>query len=305
MTTRIQIIPQWSCNFYNFKERRPGTGACAYCNLYADSVDPKYVDFGSKRLMLGQSIKPDQWAEGTQLVSEATGETILFDFTGGEPTMYAGLGRLLMEVRPYSDWAITSNSVLTRQIRELFEWNIKPCMSWTASWHPGAFKPMEPFLANLRFVRSNAVYVSVTIVLHESTKRTIKQDLARLQDAGFPVQIHLYLGEGYALARDTDREMHDLYAELKHLNRAPAEDWDQTPPELPTPRNCIGGHRSVAVSSDGSVFRCYEHLMVESEPAIGKWGSWTPEPDLTRGCDWVCRFACDTRNVIYPGFSPP
>ncbi len=302
---RIQAVPTWSCPYYGFKYRRPGTGACAYCNLYADSHNPTFVDFGSKRLQLGREITPDQWAEGTRLVSEEAGEQILFDFTGGEPTMYPRLGKLLELCAPYSEWAITSNSVLTNQIRRLFEFDIKPCRSWTASWHPGAFRPMEPFLDNLRFVQSNAVYVSVTIVLHESTKTTIKRDLARLQDEGFVTQIHLYLGEGYALERDADQEIHDLYAELKHLNRAPAEDWDQTPSELPTPRNCIAGHRSVAVSSDGSVFRCYEHLMVETQPAIGKWGSWTPEPDLTRNCDWVCRFACDTRNVIYPGYSPP
>ena len=257
-------------------------------------MSEQYVTFGSKNIFLSNKITPQDWLTGTQLVCDSTGDMILWDFTGGEPTLYEHFPELLNLVKPYSIWAVTSNSLLRKQIDKL---DFERCCSWTASWHPGANKPIDQFIDNIKFVQSHKIYTSVTIVLHESTKLVIKDDLKRLQDAGFPTQIHLFLSEGWSL-NDASQELKDVYEDLKQMNKAPAEGWSGSAPGLLNPRDCIAGYKSATVSSDGFVYSCYRHLMVENAPPIGRWGTWKPSNDLTRDCTWDCNFACDLRNTI-------
>ena len=300
---RVQAAQAWGCNFYGFQERRPGTGACAYCSIFADAKEPKYVQFETKRLPLGRQLTPEEWADGTRRIVDAAGERIIFDLTGGEPTLYPGLPRFLHLTKDVADWAVTSNTVLTKQIHAIFDADVNRCSAWTASWHPGAKRPLEPFLDNLRFIRHRADDTSVTIVLHQSTKHVIREHLKQIQDAGFRVQIHLYLSPYYSFANDKDQEIHELYEELKAINKAPAESF--TDDVLSPPHTCIAGHRSVAVSSDGAVFSCYKHMASEPDPPIGYWGTWTPKADLTRGCMWACVYACDLRNTLSQYYMAP
>lgn len=295
---RIQASPRWNCNLYDHKKKAGYGSNCAYCQLYSESkIHDTYVDFGSKRLAIQRELTPKEWIRGMHKVRLATGKRPLWDFTGGEPTLYDGLPELLEGARTYSDWAITSNSLLRKQIERIFAAHIDMPSSWTSSWHPGAKRDINEFIDTLKFIRSHGVYTSCTVVLHASTKDTIREDLKWIADEGFVVQIHLALMEGYSLKNDTDAELKAIYEELKWLNRAPAEDYDSTPEGMPTPRDCVAGYESVSVSSDGSVYPCYRGMFVEPYPPIGKWGEWIPQKDLTRGCDWICNFACDIKLV--------
>lgn len=256
-----------------------------------------YVTFGEKTLPISRELSPREWAHGMHKVRQATGLKVLFDFTGGEPLIYEGLGEMLEKCRTYSAWSVTSNTSLTKQLHALYKYNIDLPGSWTGSWHPRAGFPIDRFIENLKFVRSHGTYTSVTIVLHRSTKDTIKADLKRFQDEGFVTQIHLALIDGYDFGKEEDQELKDLYAELQYLNRSFAENMDETPAGVPSPRNCLAGFRSVVVSSDGQCFLCYEHAMRQSMKSIGQWGEWTPKTDMTRGCTWECVFSCDLRLV--------
>lgn len=291
---RVQAIPQWQCNLYDYKAAKPFGRFCAYCNLFSDGG---YVDFGSKRLTLGPQMTAREWLQGMHRVIQASGKKVLWDFTGGEPMMYQEMPQLLMGARSYSDWAITSNTLLRKQIERVFDAHVDRCASWTASWHPGSGREIGEFIANLKFVQQHSDYVSVTIVLHPSTKHRIKQDLQVLSEH-VPVQIHLFHAEGFSLAKSEDAELRDLYEELKPLNRAPAEAWCETPEGVPTPRDCVALSHSCVVSSDGAVYPCYQATLVEFDPPVGKWGTWIPNQDIYRGCTWPCSFACDLRNVV-------
>lgn len=288
----------WRCNLYDFQKGSFQGKNCAYCQIFSPmETQDTYVDFGSKRIPVTRELTPKEWIRGMHKVRLATSKRPLWDFTGGEPTLYEGLPELLEGARTYSDWAITSNSLLRRQIERIFNANIDMPSSWTSSWHPGAKRDINEFIDTLKFIRSHGVYTSCTVVLHASTKDTIREDLKRIASEGFVVQIHLALMEGYSLANDSDTELKAIYEELKWLNRAPAEDYDSTPEGVPTPRDCVAGYESVAVSSDGAIYPCYRGMMCEPNPPIGKWGEWIPQTDLTRGCDWICNFACDLRLV--------
>ncbi len=256
-----------------------------------------YVTFGSKSLPIQRELTPREWVRGMHKVRASAPVRPLWDMTGGEPLLYDGLGEMLQGARSYSDWSITSNTRLTRQLHELFKYNIDIPGSWTGSWHPRSGFSIDEFIENLKFIRALGTYTSVTIVLHRSTKDTIKADLKRFQDEGFVTQIHLALIDGYDFADEQDQELRDLYVELRYLNRSFAENMDVTPDGVPTPRNCLAGFRSVVVSSDGACYLCYEHAMRQSMKSIGRWGEWTPQAEKTAGCTWPCSFSCDLRLV--------
>lgn len=296
---RVQASVSWRCTNYDFKNERPYPPKCQYCNLWSPSKrENSYVTFGSKALPIKRELSAREWIIGMHKVRQGANVPVLWDFTGGEPLLYDELPALLEGARSYSDWAITSNTVLTRRLQGLFNANIDMPTSWTASWHPNGGFDIEDFIANLHFIRSHGVYVSVTIVLHHSTKATIKTDLARFAGEGFFTQVHLFHAEGFDLEQESDDELVSLYADLKHLNRAPAESHDRTPEGYGEKRDCVAGYRSVAVSSDGSVYPCYRGMMNEPDPPIGQWGRWAPAKEIWRDCSWPCTYACDLRNVI-------
>lgn len=296
---RIQLAQSWRCNLYDFKKGASQGRNCRYCQIYSpmETADT-FVNFGSKQLPIVREMTAKEWIRGFHLIRQNAHSPIMWDLTGGEPTLYDQLPEFLEGVRTYSEWSITSNSLLRKQIERVFAARIDMPSSWTASWHPGADRDIERFIDTLKFIRSHGVYTSCTVVLHRSTKSTIKRDLERIAAEGFVVQIHLYLAEGYSLAADDDQELKDIYTELKWLNRAPAEDYDTTPEGIPTPRDCVAGYDSISVSSDGAIYPCYRLMFVEQVKPLGQWGSWVPATDLTRGCAYPCTFACDIKNIV-------
>lgn len=295
---RVIATPEWSCNFYDYQKRAPLGANCQYCTLYADSKNPTFAILGEKKLSLGKQMTAREWANGAERVADSIGEDLLFDFTGGEPTLYKELPEMLHLVKDCSQWAMTSNSSLRPRIEAIFAADIKPCKSWTGSWHPNTGKIIESFIDNLNFIKSHGVCTSATLVLHSSTKHRIRQDLIRLAEAGITTQLHYFLAPDYTVADETDQEMLELYDELRELNRSPAESWVQDAPNLPHSKTCTAGYRSAAVSSDGNVFGCYKAMMIEPDPPIGQWGEWTPNADLTRDCTWSCIYPCDLRSTI-------
>lgn len=261
-----------------------------------------------KTLPILRELTPEQWAQGARLIHEATGQNLLWDFTGGEPIIYRGLPEMLSLVASFSQWAITSNSSIRERIEAIFATGINPS-SWTASWHPMALGAnIDTFVDNLRFIRDHGVYTSVTMVLHPSTAHCIKEHLERFAAEGFVRQVHMHLGgieteitetpTRAEVAAGLRTELAEVARSIEHLSRPPADDWARTPDHFPPPNDCIAGYRSVAVSSDGAVFPCYNAMMVESDPPIGRWGEWVPNTEPTRDCTWNCVFGCDLRNIL-------
>lgn len=290
---RVQASLDWYCNLYDVAKGGAEGKNCRYCQIYAPTTR-EYVSIGSKTIVLGKPLTPREWLQGFHLIRPKT-DRIIFDLTGGEPTLYAGLVEFLEGIRSYADWALTSNTLLRSRIERIFAANIDPPKCWTGSWHPAAGRSLDEFVDTLRFIRSHGVETSATIVLHESTKDRIKADLARFIDEGFRVQIHAALMEGYSVKGDS-AELRALYDELKWLNRSPTEDWDVSP--VGPVRDCVAGRDSISVSSDGAIYLCYRHMSNEPVPPIGKWGTWVPRTDIVHGCDWKCVYACDIVSVI-------
>ncbi len=313
MDIRIQAIPTWQCNYYDHKKGGPHGSKCAYCNLYSVGNKDTHLQLGfqtTKTLPIIRELTPEQWAAGAELVHRTTGKNLLWDFTGGEPTLYAGLAEMLGLVGSYSRWAVTSNTSLRKRIEEIFARNSK-CSSWTASWHPLGGMSIDEFIDNLHFIRSHGTYVSITMVLHPSTQHCIKEHLERFQAEKFVCQVHMHEGGcdpisipapgGAEAAHAEERiraSLSDTGHSIEHLSRPIADDWARMPHQFPPPNDCISAFESIAISSDGAVFPCYNAMMVESDPPIGRWGTWVPNTEVTRGCTWNCVFGCDLRNIL-------
>lgn len=309
---RVQAVPTWRCNYYDFRKGAAHGRNCGYCNLFAPMVRANtHAFFYGKVLPIKRELVAEEWIAGAKRAHTAAGR-ILWDFTGGEPTLYDGLPALLAGVKDISDWAITSNSILWPRIEALFtHTGVARCSSWTASWHPLAGHSIDEFIRNLYYIRKHSEYVSVTMVLHQTTKHCIKGHLERFAAEGFPRQVHMFEGgissdgipggqpgQQANLAPKDDADLCAVAAEIMHLTRAPSDDWARVPSDFPPPNDCTAGQQSVAVSSDGAVHLCYEHLVHQQSPQIGWWGEWEPAREPHRGCTWNCVFGCDLRNIV-------
>ena len=298
---RIQASPTWRCNYYDFQKADTYGKNCPYCNLFSPmkTEDSSIRFHANKDVKISKEMTAQQWLRGLLCIISSATDTVEFDFTGGEPLVYSEFPQLIELISPYALWSITSNTVLTGKLRELFSKRIKPPRSWTASWHRNGLVNFATFLDNLKYVKDcGAMSTSCTIVLHEGNYTHFQSDIQTLQREGFRVQAHLFMSPQFQHMTTGIDSVNKIYEEHKHLFIQQTDDWDKNPEGVEPIRDCVAGHKSISVSSDGAVYLCYEHLFVESEPPIGQWGEYTLSNDPTKNCSWPCRFSCDVRNII-------
>jgi len=300
---RIQAIPTWRCNFYDFKNAKPHGANCPYCVIFSPMATVgTYFQYNTTVRPIEREMTLREWTEGILHITNGLREKVLFDFTGGEPLLYKGFDLLIHNLTKLGhQWVITSNTSLTGFIEDYFKEPLfyQSLLGWTSSWHPSSRLTINQFIDNLKYIKSKRDSVTTTVVLHESTKGSIEKDIRLLNEAGIPTQIHLFQAEDYDFERDASQEMKEVYERLKMDNKQHQFSWEDNPIGIQPIRNCVANHKACTVSSDGSVFLCYEHLNVKADIGpIGKWGQYRFSKEITRDCEWVCRYPCDRLNII-------
>lgn len=305
---RIQIIPTWRCNYYDFKKAAPHGKNCEYCVIFSpmktENTQFQYNDVIRK---IDKELTVEEWLDGLLLIREQINDNILFDFTGGEPTLYRDFHKLvhIFSSIPSTSWVITSNTSLQDKIHEIFKHkeSIKSCAGWTASWHPNGVRTFDEFVSNLLTLKEYIKNISVTTVLHYSTMYKIEEQMKQLEDLGIQTQIHVYQAQGFSLFKEPESKQHErlleVYDRIKDKNRQYLYEWDSSMEGIANVRDCNAGKKSIAVSSDGKIFLCYEHMNGEQDvDPIGQWGTFRLKETVIKNCSWHCRYPCDRKNII-------
>ena len=89
---------------------------CGYCDYSIDKEGKLYAF--DKIKTIGREL---EWFEWVQYLDRF--EPLLLEMTGGEPTMYKDLNKLLMHISGFSRWAITSNTLNREAIKKLPAYN--------------------------------------------------------------------------------------------------------------------------------------------------------------------------------------
>lgn len=306
---KIQCIPTWRCNYYDFKKGTAHGAKCPYCVIFSPmKQEGSYFEYNSLKRILGPEISAKDWSYGLAVATQNKREPSHIEFTGGEPTIYSEFPDLVYLFSKFNraTIAITSNSSQIRLIKNIFEYpngfDSDKFVAWTGSWHPSANKNIDKFIENLKYIQRiiGEYKVSTTIVLHESTFDSIEQDIDKLNENGIRNQIHLYLKEGFSITDDyeSNKKLNELYIKLQNKNKQYVESWKDSNPGLGDSRECLSSNKAVTVSSDGTVFLCYEHLCSEQNHGpIGIWGDYVLK-DKNINCSWTCRYPCDIMNVV-------
>jgi hypothetical protein len=196
------------------------------------------------------------------------------EFTGGEPLMYPGFREM---VRSGIQWAITSNTLLNVDNIDLGN-----CLSWTASWH-GIH---DPFVNNVRLLKSRFPYVSVSVVTRFAhVKEDIETAYRLREETRTRVNLLRELNPGVDW-RDTD-EWARVVAMRDDGFLVVEED---IPPvyEFTQGWRCCAGKDYFACWPDGSISRCYSGIM--NNQIVGHVSTYVPD-DTEFTCNETC-YAC-------------
>lgn len=167
---KILFIPTWRCNL-----------RCSYCEYRTqDHCGTGYTAmvFG-KPWKIARELAWDEW-----LAALDRFKPYHLEVTGGEPTLYPDLSKLIDGMPTGCTWSITSNSVNVEPAMSL---NINQCIGWAASYHHGS---LRSFVANLVKVRSKRINPKVTIVITPENFEDARKAIATLRREGFSINVH-------------------------------------------------------------------------------------------------------------------
>jgi hypothetical protein len=254
-------VPTWRCG-----------QDCDYCNYRLDGEGLHC--FGLTHQYHTPELSPETWIEFFQ-----RGLIRHVEITGGEPTQYAGLGRVLASLPAGMTFAITSNTL------ELPE-DILPhdkCLCWTASFH---YREEKKFLANLAEVNRRGFRGSVTLVATpENVDRAI-ETMRFFDSLGQVYSLHLAMYAGFDW-RDHWPAYNKLGPFMRHVpDRYPmifGQQW-----QFP---KCSAGMDYCSIMPNGTLVRCYTKAVMSHEE-IGTIDEPRYLSEL-QPCGAHCCFPCD------------
>ncbi len=267
---KIIFMPTWRCNLQ-----------CAYCDYRLQKCDgDDYIlnAFG-KDLAIKKELTPEQWIKHL-----AKFDPFVLEMTGGEPTMYKGLPEVLNGLPFDSEWAMTSNTLLTDVINELPGHN---CKDWTASYH---FHNDDIFLNNIKTLRAKGIPVRITIVLTPDNLDILREKVRDFVFQNIGVNIHPMLKQGFDWK--DHREVWDAAIEFAALSPCVNIIKDISDAWVPERHEICpaGTDKYFVVMPDGSVVRCYSDIL-RYEPTEN---IETFVPAKENGpCGKECMFPCD------------
>lgn len=265
---KIIFVPTWKCNL-----------KCSYCDYSTlESECSNYiVNAFANSFEVDRELTWLEWLEKLERFNP-----YLLEMTGGEPTLYKDLHKLLNHLPNSSRWAITSNSLNSKMIRKL---NFQNCLAWTASYH---FKNKEQFIDNLKYIRTQGVNVRVTLVF---TPDNDEECMA----AAFEMSQYFGINLHPLLKQDFDWNDHlDVWDRFKKFaNGRNILFIENIPPKWEPQRfkQCSAGYDYFALMPDGKVLRCYSEITRHQENVV-YIDDYNPEKE-NKECMKCCCFPCD------------
>jgi len=235
---RIIFIPTWKCNFH-----------CPYCDYKTKKLDKGY-ELDAFQGMHKEIVKKEPNAfEWLDVFSRF--EPYHLELTGGEPTYYYDINRLLSHIPIGSFWSVTTN---LSNIEPFLKANPKQCVGMTASYHPYAKEPYSNLgwfrdqLMQLRTKGYNPIQVTIVGYPYNIEKW---QEYINFFERDFNVNLMLYFKRGW----DWTKHPKLLEKALKfkkyfHGNKK----LSFTPSYF---KKCSAGFTSILVNPNGNVYRCY------------------------------------------------
>ena len=236
-----------------------------------------------KSIKIGKELT---WLEWVEVFSNM--QPVLLEMTGGEPTKYKDLPKLLTHIGTESMWAMTSNTLLTDQIENMPAEN---CLAWTASYH---YHSDEKFLNNVLLLIRKGINVRVTIVISPNNYKIGFEKVKMFLSKGIGVNVHPLLKQDFDWNADPAHKeiwkgMEAMEASAPGFVVMIKDISDRWIPEH-YPICDAGTDKYSMLMPDGMVYRCYSQILTgTNEGHVRDYKpSKTPE-----ACNMDCMFPCD------------
>jgi len=271
---KIIFIPTWRCNL-----------KCEYCDYFVNSESAKGYTLSAfkKDIKIGPELT---WIEWVEHLSKY--QPLLLEMTGGEPTVYKDLPKLLKHIGVESRWAITSNTLLTEQIEQMPAEN---CLAWTASYH---YHSDDKFMRNLKILKDKGINVRVTIVITPENYQKGFVKTVEYMNEGFGINIHPLLKQGFDWnSKKEDKAIWQGMVELEQAShgivtmiKEISDHWKAE--HYPVCQ--AGTGKYFMAMPDGQVFRCYSQILTGKKEGMIE----TFVPNVSNeACNMDCMFPCD------------
>jgi organic radical activating enzyme len=256
-------VPTWRCG-----------NNCSYCD-YGMKNDHTCIAF--EKEIPANELPADRWIGyfGRYKANH-------LELTGGEPTVYADLSKVIGALPHTNTWAITTN-LMHESIRNI---PLDKCTCITASYH---YKEDKKFFGNVSWLQKNGKAPRVTLVVTPENFSGLGEVMDRVLNSGaVGVNLHPVLKMGFEWPQE-------LYQAIHALHRAPSINVvKDIPPKWedgPQHKVCsLGDQRYLVIAPNGSIYRCYNEMMQNSP--IACISDKTPQPRWRR-CIAKCSFPCD------------
>ena len=262
----IIFVPTWRCNL-----------KCSYCDYRVESKGSGYdlLCFG-KTWNIRKEYSWEAWVRKLERFAP-----FHLELTGGEPTIFDGLPKLLSHLPDRCTWGLTSNT-----LQDPSDYPSYNCRGWTASWHE---VNKEKFFKNIQILKDKGINVRATVVITpENIKRTIKAIIEFIRNDIW-VNVHHVLSQGF--------DWEDYPNELEQIRRLDSGDEKiryistiATKWEPKRFHKCNAGGDYFMVLPDGKVLPCYSALLWDG--VVGHIDTYEPDSRY-KTCGRDCVFDCD------------
>lgn len=228
------FIPTMKCNL-----------SCPVCHFKVKNQREGYTWIGyNKEHKIEEELKWYEW-----MVYLNRFRPYHLELTGGEPTIYPGIEKLIAHIPGDSTWAMTTNGMT-----DISKWCFSRCRHITISYH--GIK--ERFEDNVRRLKDK-VPMSISFVVE---KDKVKQ---RIEEASIFVKQKYQVNMLRELNQGVDWTEGNEWEELKNYTKKGFRVVeDDIPPRYEFDKGflCMGGANYFTAMPDGRVYRCYSDAMV-------------------------------------------
>ena len=270
---RFIFIPTWRCPF-----------RCPYCDYNIKFEKDYYICNafqGWKIQKIEREYDDETWLEALRPY-----EPYRLDITGGEPSIYPYLGKLLKKLPKGCKWAVTTNAM---NIKPFFEAKLEANIGFTASYHPYAPKPYSNlgwFRDQLMQLRSIGYFIQVTIVAYPYNLSKLR-DYVSFFEQDFAVNVMPFFSRLWDWTEHPEllRKLME-FKQYWHGNQKLKFEPDHYD-------KCRAGYNYAMLTPNGDVYRCYSGF-VQDKYYMGNIIKGTfrfhkkPQP-----CNIGCYFPCD------------
>lgn len=256
---KIIFIPTWRCQL-----------KCSYCDY---EFKEGAINCFGRTIPVGKEKDYTDWLYALNKFSP-----FLLEMTGGEPTLYKDLPKLLSNLPGKCKWAVTSNT-----LADVSDYPANNCLCWTASYH---YHSDEKFKENCYILKNKGIPLKITMVATPDNIDLLKRKIKEFKH--FLIHIHPLLKQ------DVNWDNYpEQWKQMQKLNRpGKVKVIDKIRPAWNVSRfeKCNAGGYYFLLFPDGKVYRCYSAILEQDN--LGDVENYIPDCSM-KECGYSCIFPCD------------